>query len=349
MTLDAGYPTCGHIAPFGLDAYKIPVEPNVLAASFLLNWRKAESQMELSLHSPGGNEITSQSSTSYERGQTTKSYNISNPEPGLWVVEVRSGGLAKEGEGYCLSANLAVGEAKKGDDAHLNGIIRDLTQEYGITLAVGVDVKKTGTYEIIGSFLELKNNFETSVSTRKVLGFGSRIVNLRLENATSPGPYRLTELKLLDEEGYEIDQSKANFTTKADNYLQDQEAGITGNYSDYGLDLNGDGLFEYLTVDIEIEVIKAGNYSLMANLCDINGREIVWSADYENLSSGNHIMHLDFDGKSIERHNVNGPYHLEDLVLIRGESEQEYFAQQVMVEEACITRAYNSTQFGDSS
>ena len=60
-------------------------------------------------------------------------------------------------------------------------------------------------------------------------------------------------------------------------------------------------------------------------------------------------MHLDFDGKSIESHNVNGPYLLEDLVLIRGESEQEYFAQQVMEEEACITRAYNGTQFGDSS
>ena len=108
------------------------------------------------------------------------------------------------------------------------------------------------------------------------------------------------------------------------------------------MDLNEDGLFEYLTVDIEIEVIKAGNYSLMANLCDISGREIVWSADSENLSSGNHIMHLDFDGKSIERHNVNGPYHLVDLVLIRGESEQEYFAQQVMEEEACITRAYTA-------
>jgi hypothetical protein len=120
-------------------------------------------------------------------------------------------------------------------------------------------------------------------------------------------------------------------------------AEFTGDYADYGIDFDGDGLYEYLTVDVGVNVITIGNYSLEGYLYDVNGNEIVRSIDYGSLDVGNHTMHLDFDGKTIQTHSVNGPYYLKHLMLSAGEN----WTSIDYILDAYNTSAYNHTDFGD--
>lgn len=50
-------------------------------------------------------------------------------------------------------------------------------------------------------------------------------------------------------------------------------ASLTGNYSDRGIDINGDGKFEYLTVDVGVHIEYPGEYSLNGYLYDPNDKE----------------------------------------------------------------------------
>jgi hypothetical protein len=62
-------------------------------------------------------------------------------------------------------------------------------------------------------------------------------------------------------------------------------------------------------------------YSVMGSLFDSHNKEIAWAIDHKNLSSGFNRMHLDFDGKAIQSHCVNGPYQLRNAKLTSGNSD----------------------------
>ncbi len=129
--------------------------------------------------------------------------------------------------------------------------------------------------------------------------------------------------------------------------MQRQTAKLTGSYSDYGSDINNDGLYEYLTVDVGVMVYDPGNYSVMGYLYDDNGKNVVWSLGSEMLPIGSNILHMDFDGKTIERHKFNGTYHLKELQLVRGDSVIENLSMVDIVMDATVTHPYDYREFVD--
>ena len=125
------------------------------------------------------------------------------------------------------------------------------------------------------------------------------------------------------------------------------KAKLTGDYADHEIDTDEDGLYDFLTVDTGVYVWTPEEYSLMGSLYDLMNREVVWSIDHRNLSTGYHIMHLNFDGKTIEKHGVNGPYCLKDITLSSGSSDTGLSICDC-ISGAYITSAYNYTDFVDS-
>ena len=344
-------PACGHLVSSAKANYTIDIGPQVSAAFLGLKWKKAGSVLELALLSPSGKWIHTGPGSSINRisGQTSDSYVIPFPEKGEWVVQVRSM-VIKEGEDYCLSAALDRPKAR------FNGIYRNYgTDENGdgkiedVTLAVGIDVYMAGNYSVDGLINDLKSGQENHVSNETYLDIGSRTLNLDLYGMPSPGPYRLKHLDLYDELGNKVDTSAVNYTTLAydKQMVSIQSARLNGNYSDYGSDANGDGLYDYLTVDVGIDVLNPGNYSLTGYLYDAKGSNAVWSTGYASLSPGNSIIHLDFDGKTLWGHKFNGTYHLKDLELSRGDSEKENLSLEDVAVDAYTTKQYNYTQFVD--
>ena len=100
---------------------------------------------------------------------------------------------------------------------------------------------------------------------------------------------------------------------------------LSGNYSDHGIDADGDGKYDFLTVTAEVFVRMPEEYSLTGVLFDKNNQEIVWSIDHEKLVPGPQKMKLDFDGKALRIHGVDGPYKLKNVILSMGTSESNIY------------------------
>ena len=121
---------------------------------------------------------------------------------------------------------------------------------------------------------------------------------------------------------------------------------FNGHYADYGTDVDSDKLYEFLTFEAGVDVQTPGEYSLMGSLYDLNGSEVVWSVDHRVLSPGNHTMHLDFDGKTIESYGMNGPYHIKGIVLLSGSSDTNLTLCDVLP-GSYTTSQYNYSDFVD--
>jgi hypothetical protein len=119
---------------------------------------------------------------------------------------------------------------------------------------------------------------------------------------------------------------------------------LSGNYSDHGTDLNDDGQYEFLTVEVGVNVQYPQEYSVMGYLYDRNNKEVAWAIDHKNLTSGFHNMRLDFDGKAIRSQGTNGPYQLRNVSLSSGNYDTGIgLVEQLPV--AYNTSFYNASDF----
>ena len=108
-----------------------------------------------------------------------------------------------------------------------------------------------------------------------------------------------------------------DFSTSKYNYLDFErpKAYFTGIITDYGLDKNGNGLFDNLILDIQLQIMGSGNYSLFSALEDSNGRFIKNTQNHTYLEGGIRSMYLEFNGSYFYNHGVDGPYKLNYLFL----------------------------------
>ncbi len=187
-----------------------------------------------------------------------------------------------------------------------------------IDVDVGISIKKPGTYKVLGSLYDSRNNEVIPVSKSKYpLSFGAKIVTLRFYGTAQPGAYCLRNLTLYDDSGQVLDHAKEAYTTQGYFNLdsEPQFAKLTGEYADRGTDVNGDGKYDLLTIDVGIDILYPGQYTLTGYLYDLQGSEIAWAIDNGVFEPGPRTMHLSFDGAPIERHGIDGPYRLGKLFL----------------------------------
>ena len=114
---------------------------------------------------------------------------------------------------------------------------------------------------------------------------------------------------------------------------------LTGNASDRGVDPDGNGLFEELRVELEVELAKADVYEWQATLQDARGTSIDWDRRTATLEAGRATITFAFDGRKIRHNGVDGPYLVKSMGMfgITGPS--------VVIPSAARTRAYSSSSF----
>ncbi|WP_224364739.1 Ig-like domain-containing protein [Hyalangium versicolor] len=89
---------------------------------------------------------------------------------------------------------------------------------------------------------------------------------------------------------------------------------IVGNYGDQAHDLDGDGLYDNLTVSVDVEVLDAGLYNLNARLIDRYGSLLQWQTTGDVfLTLGVHRLSLVYGGAPIRSNGVDGPYILDSV------------------------------------
>lgn len=350
-----GVPTCGHLGSSGSVAYIVPIGAEVSSVSFALNWRSS-GEMNLAILDPQGRRVE----PSCHSEETAKHYALEGPEAGNWTVVVESEN--KSSGDYCLTAtpSYRFRQSSPGDSyqARFNGLYRDSATkgEDGlidyVTFAAGVNVKSPGNYSAFAVLYDTQSGQRIYLRNESYLNAGAKFLDFYIFPISSPGPYRhrLQELVLYNGEGKKVDVSDARYTTRS--YEQENvrlwSARLNGRYGDRGLDTNSDGFYDFLTVEVGVDVAEQGNYSLMGTLYDSDGRQVVWSVAYANLSAGSHVMHMDFDGKTINLHKFNGTYAVSELVLLRGDSRvEEGLALEDSAPDAYITGRYSYGQFVD--
>ncbi len=360
--LQPDIPTCGQLVASGAQNYAVNIGSDISTASFALNWRNDASKINLDLQTPGGECIRPErdSIVTYKESNTSRTYLIERPATGRWVMRIRPGNQQTVHENYCISAHLVNMKSADQYAARFSGLISDNAKDEDkdgiddhIAIEASVSVKAAGRYSATGYLHNMQNEEDIRINNAAFLNIGVHKIKFDLFDLKSPGPYRIQRLSLYDENGNEIDTYTKEYITKTHNIDYDNNmtsrpyANLTDSYSDYGSDINNDGLFEYLTVDVGVMVYDPGNYSVMGYLCDDNGKNVVWSLGSAILPEGSNILHMDFDGKTIELHKFNGTYHLKELQLVKGDSAIENLSMVDMRMDATVTHHYDYREFVD--
>ncbi|MBW2663014.1 MAG: hypothetical protein JRD93_13715 [Deltaproteobacteria bacterium] len=242
-------------------------------------------------------------------------------------------------------------------DAVFSGTYSDLGQDtdsdtYFNYLAVEVqlDVQTAGKYSLTGWLYDANGKIVQATSAAS-LGPGSQTMKLDFKGTSIylngvNGPYYLKYLTLYNGSGVLMDTINNAYTTNPYNYNDFQRplVGLTGSYDDFGSDVDVDGKFGNLSVEIGVLLANPGYCVAKAKLTDADQKEIVWSEKIVKFSSaGPGTIQLDFDGDAIYDNGVDGPYFLRDVYIYHtGDPTQPAY-----LHEAYTTSSYDYCDFGD--
>lgn len=144
----------------------------------------------------------------------------------------------------------------------------------------------------------------------------ARFSGMKIYNCGFDGPY-FVELELYDE--YDLLDSDTHVTA-AYNWTYFQTGTVFEPYhSDSGLDVDDDGLFDYVVVEVVVNVSLAGEYEIFSHLRDLHDNHIDTDYNYTFRSVGVQTLEFRFDGPLISENGVDGPYKA-DLYLLEGVS-----------------------------
>jgi hypothetical protein len=91
-------------------------------------------------------------------------------------------------------------------------------------------------------------------------------------------------------------------------------------FNDTGVDLDSNGLYDQLVIDVQVEVSQADQYRVEGWLESSEGSLIAYAiSDPTALDIGLQTLSLAFDGRSINDKGLDGPYTLMALKILRGD------------------------------
>ena len=194
----------------------------------------------------------------------------------------------------------------------------------------------------------------------KLLDAGSQELSLHFDGRQihyqgTDGPYEIA-VGLEDPETYEaLDGVKFDRLTSRYRALdfegydtpKSTDIALTGRFSDRGVDEDGNGLFDALRVEVEVDLAKADDYFWSGYLIDTSEAQIAVSMGRCRLDAGKTFVTLVFDGEKILEHGVDGPYRIKTFTMY-GQSGPAT-GPQIYLRVAGQTRPYLLRQFGPSS
>ena len=295
------------IYPNSTILHSIPIDPTVSEVIFGINWPPTGSDLNLTLYKPDGT-VVNDTNITHEKNieYAYEFYTIQNPVPGNWTMNITAIDVPPEGENYTIMAYLIT----------------------NLTLSLSTDkylYDASETVNIAANLTNISIPFIGANVTAEIYEPGGSVHNITLyddgshgDNQANDGIYSNIYANLSGEGIYDIIAYASgtildyHFFREAVTSIivRNQTAIFTNNYSDFGTDKDGDGLYNYLTLYAEINVSTAGNYTLEGLLFDSNRTEIELRSNYTYLNSGISVVELNFDGFGIYEHGVDGPYNL---------------------------------------
>lgn len=219
-----------------------------------------------------------------------------------------------------------------------------------------------GDFEISGMLFESGGNHVAMAWTKTSLVTGTQTVTLTfpamdLYAFPYEGSYTLRNLSIISScPGcevkhtlvYESVEGAVLYTTQSyrNTQFDHLDASVVGAVTDHGTDADGDGLYDYLTVNATVQITATGsvNYSVLAEL-RADG-DLIASASQPVTTSGSHSVTFNIDGMAIRRSRQDGPYEL--TILFRDDSRPCVQGSSCLRGTPVMittTAAYTHTQF----
>ena len=203
-----------------------------------------------------------------------------------------------------------------GVDIDSNGFYDDLNVSFA------VDVKESGTYTLYASLstniTENTTFYLGTTSTTSFLNSGARTLRVSFDGVAINqsginGPYIVRDAQLYFNGELADELSFVDFTRYYTSAQFEQPLITIGDIYDYGLDTNGNGLYDFLVVTMEVRAKQANTYTAGTRLFDRNYTELAREEDTKFGASFNYTFL--FDGKRVYSFRVPGPYIMKNLVI----------------------------------
>ncbi len=118
---------------------------------------------------------------------------------------------------------------------------------------------------------------------------------------------------------------------------------IGSGFTEQLLDTDGDGLADQLILSVSVTARNPGKYLATANLVDAHGTEVSnGSSGGVSLVAGTQPMAITFDGASIYKSGVSGPYHVTNVMLT---DESVDLLTEAVAADLGATKAYDYHTF----
>ncbi len=122
--------------------------------------------------------------------------------------------------------------------------------------------------------------------------------------------------------------------------IMPQTGQLTGNYADRAVDEDADRWADALDLDVGINISKAGDYNLTADI-QAGDQVVAQFSKVFTATAGSQTMTLRFNGNDIYNAGLDGPYLLTNLVLV----DLKTAVPTIMQSDLYTTEAYTYSQF----
>lgn len=267
-------------------------------------------------------------------GFETRSYIVDNPRSGTWVLNVKGGaGLPEEGMKFrtivAFDSSLSLTTTVEDEWARLGSSIPIDAQLFDGS-------KPITTADITATIIKPDDTRDTLIlyddgrhrdGAAKDGNYGNLYKKLN-----RPGAYAIV-IKALT--------SNTERTVLADFVVPPAVARLQKVISDKGIDTDGNGLYDYLRVGVNVRIDKAGDYILSAELKSKGGNLICRATDLSpGLGTGSKLLHIRFKGKEIGASGIDGPYIVDAVRIFKeGPPLIDY------IEISYTTAPYKASQF----
>ena len=197
-------------------------------------------------------------------------------------------------------------------DVPPDGLFNYLVVEANLTVAV------SGSYIVQGTLYDQNFTSPISYASRSgVVPVGNQTAALLFPGedvfrSGTNGPYAV-DLRIFDDSFPPKELDRSNHTTQpyAYTHFQKPAAVFAPPHSDFGLDTEGDDLFNYLVVNASIDVTDGGMFLVDAVLRDPTYSLFIYTSNVTTLDAGLQTVPLWFDGIRVNSSDIDGPYTVE--------------------------------------
>lgn len=225
-----------------------------------------------------------------------------------------------------IEFSVGSGEAFFGTSYSDQGIDADFDGYFEkLQINVPVEVLYSGEYRILGSLYDASDVLLGYADQSALLDVGNHSLALEFDGKeiaekAESGYLYLRDLRLINLDyttPLQLDFLENAYTTQSylNEAFQHPPISLTGINSDFGIDINSNGFYDYLAVNIETSILQEGTYYWNARLVDAQGYEFGWSSGSDYLLAGSNQLQFTFVGQSIYDHQVDGPYYLKDMSM----------------------------------